>query len=70
MEDSLTLEEMFLLYRASNDAFNMHAKAYAASMGADVDWGEDWYEPKPPQDKTLQGTEIAYLPIGLGYEAS
>lgn len=62
---------MFLLYRASNDAFAMNAKAYAASMGADVDWDEDWYDPKGTKDtNTLRGNEIPYLPIGLGYEAA
>jgi hypothetical protein len=62
---------MFLLYRASNDAFNMNAKAYAASMGADVDWDEDWYEPdNRSRNNTLHSSEIPYLPIGLGYEAS
>jgi hypothetical protein len=71
LEDSLTLEEMFLLYRASNNDFNMNAKAYAAAAGADVDWDEDWYEQSARSDSnTLRGSELPYLPIGLGYEAS
>jgi hypothetical protein len=62
---------MFLLYRASNDAFNMNAKAYAASMGAEVDWDEDWYDPSYKNySNTLNSSEIPYLPIGLGYESS
>lgn len=48
----------------------MTVKSQAAAMGAEVDWDEDWYDPKPPIDNTLQGTEIKYLPIGLGYESS
>ena len=46
----------------------MTLKSQAAAMGGEVDWDDDWYEPKPPEDKTLRGNEIAYLPIGLGYE--
>lgn len=48
----------------------MQVKAYAAGMGADIDWDEDWFEQADPIDTTLRGNEIAYLPIGLGYESS
>ena len=59
---------MFLLYRASTHHFHMSMKSQAAAMGAEVDWDDDWYEPKKPEDNTLRGSEIPYLPIGLGYE--
>lgn len=61
---------MFLLYRAAEHNFSMNVKAYAASMGAEVDWSEDWYEPSEYKDSnTIRGSEVAYLPIGLGYES-
>lgn len=70
LEESLTLEEMFLLYNASKNEFSMNLKAQAMAAGADVDWDDDWYDPAPPVKPTpLSGGDVKFLPIGLGYEA-
>ena len=70
IEESLTLDELFLLYRAANFAFAMQVKAQAAGMGADVDWDEDWYDPVEKKPDVLEGGDLRFMPIGLGYEAS
>jgi len=64
------MEELFLLYNASKHQFTMTLKAQAAAMGADIDWDEDWYDPEPPKKpEAIGGSEVKFLPIGLGYEA-
>jgi len=69
LEESLTLHEMFTLYRAATNDFNMNVKALAATQGADVDWEEDWYDPEPPKPpEVLEGGDLRFMPIGLGYE--
>jgi len=69
LEESLTLHEMFTLYRAATNDFNMNVKALAATQGADVDWEEDWYDPEPPKPpEVLEGGDLRFIPIGLGYE--
>ena len=71
MEDSLTLDELFILYRAANNDFTMSMKASAAAQGADIDWDYDWYDPEPPSPpEVLQGDDLRFMPIGLGYEGS
>jgi hypothetical protein len=67
LEDNLTLDEMFLLYRACNNETSMHMKIMAASQGADVDFDDDWYDPEPVS--AVDASSIASIPIGLGYEA-
>ena len=70
LEDSLTLEEMFLLYNASKHQFSMTLKSQAAAWGAEIDWDEDWYDPAPPpKPVSLSGGDVKFLPIGLGYES-
>jgi len=70
MEESLTIDELFILYRASNAAFGMDMKAMAAAQGAEVDWEDDWYNPEPPKPpEVLEGSDLRFVPIGLGYEA-
>ena len=69
LEESLTLEEMFTLYNASKHQFSMTLKSQAAAMGAEVDWDDDWYDPAPPvKPLPLSGSDVRFLPIGLGYE--
>lgn len=69
LEECLTLEEMFLLYNASKHQFTMSLKAQAAAAGAEVDWDEDWYDPEPPRKpQALAGSDMKFLPIGLGFE--
>lgn len=69
MEESLTIDELFILYRASNAAFGMEMKATAAAQGAEVDWEDDWYDPEPPKaPEVLEGGDLRFMPIGLGYE--
>lgn len=70
IEDSLTIDELFLLYRAANADFSMNLKAMAASQGADVDWEDDWYSRDPNQQpEVLEANDMRFMPIGLGYEA-
>ena len=52
LEDSLTLNELFLLYRACSNEISTSMKIAAAAQGADVDFDEDWYDPAPPVKKT------------------
>lgn len=68
LENSITLDELFLLYRACGNETNLQMKMMAASQGADVDFDEDWYDPTPIQP--VGASEIAQIPIGLGYEAN
>jgi hypothetical protein len=69
LEECLTLEEMFTLYRASKNEFSMMMKSHAMAAGAEVDWDEDWYDPpEPPKKQALHGSDIKFLPIGLGFE--
>lgn len=42
-------------------------KIMAASQGADVDFDDDWYDPTPI--RAVSGSQLASIPIGLGYEA-
>lgn len=64
----LTLEEMFLLYRASSNEVAMDMKIAAASQGADVDLNEDWYDPEP--EVAANASEIRSLPFGIGYSVA
>lgn len=58
------------MYRAANDHFTMNLKSQAASMGAEIDWDDDWYDPAPPKEIPILGaSDLRFLPIGLGYEA-
>lgn len=66
IEDSLTMEELFLLYRACANETSTDMKIAAASQGADVDFSEDWYDPEPIQ--AAQASEILSMPFGLGYQ--
>lgn len=71
IENSLTIDELFLLYRAANADFGMHVKALASVQGADVDWEEDWYDPIPPKPpEMIEKEDMRFIPIGLGYESS
>jgi hypothetical protein len=71
IEESLTIDELFMLYRAANADFSMNLKAMAASQGADVDWGDDWYDPEPPKPpEILEQQDMRFMPIGLGYESA
>ena len=69
LEESLTLDEMFLLYRAANNIFVMNMKAQAAAAGGEVDWDDDdWYDPAPPKPAiVLEQQDLRFLPIGLGF---
>ena len=66
LENNLTLDEMFLLYRACNNEVNMSMKLMAASQGADVDFSDDWYDPAPPE--VLNASSLRGIPIGLMIE--
>jgi len=70
LEESLTLDELFLLYRAANNDVSMQLKVAAAAQGAEVDWDDDWYDPEPPKPpEVLEGGDLRFIPIGLGYES-
>ncbi len=47
LESQLTLNELFLLYRACANETSLSMKIAAASQGADVDFEDDWYDPAP-----------------------
>ena len=51
LESQLTLNELFLLYRACANETSMNMKIAAAAQGADVDFDDDWYDPAPVQPK-------------------
>ena len=68
IESILTLEELFLLYRASVNEVATNMKIAAAAQGADVDMNEDWYEPEP--EEAASAGEIQSLPFGLGYSVA
>lgn len=69
MENSLTLEELFLLYRANNNEFSKDVKVAAMAAGADIDFDDDWYDPEPPKPKeAIDGGVVRFLPIGIGYD--
>lgn len=62
----MTLNELFLLYRACNNETSMQMKIAAASQGADVDFDDDWYDPEPP--RAAQAHDILDMKFGMGYE--
>lgn len=68
MEESLNLQELFLLYGAYNNEFTKQVKVSAFSAGAEVDFFDDWYDPIPEERITLDADNIKYMPISLGYE--
>ena len=69
LEESLNLEELFLLYRACSNEFSKQVKVSAIAFGGDVDFDDDWYDPEPPKKpEAIQGNDLRFLPIGLGYE--
>lgn len=68
LESLLTLEEMFLLYRASTNEVALAMKISAAAQGADVDLDEDWYSPEP--EEAMGAYEIRSMPFGLGYSVA
>jgi hypothetical protein len=67
LEANLTLEELFLLYRASMAEVSTDLKIAAAAQGADVDFEEDWYEPEEKTQPVIQPHDLVSMPIGLGY---
>lgn len=66
LEEHLTLDEMFLLYRACMNENSNQMKMLAAAQGADVDFNDDWYDPEPPE--VVDAYNINAIPFGLGYE--
>lgn len=68
MESCLTLNELFLIYRAAVNETNTSMKIAAAAQGSDVDFDEDWYSPVPK--RIVQGLDIMQMGIGIGYEKS
>lgn len=68
IEDSLVLEELFLLYRACSNDLSTSIKIAAAAQGASVDFNEDWYDPEPIE--AAGSYEIRSMPFGLGYEVA
>lgn len=66
LESCLTLNELFLLYRAAVNETSIAMKIAAAAQGADVDFDEDWYDPAPK--RIVQGHDIMQMGFGLGYE--
>lgn len=71
LEENLTLEELFLLYRASSNEYTKQIKVAAMAAGAeDIDFDEDWFDPEPPKPpEVIDSSNIMFIPIGLGYEA-
>jgi glucose-6-phosphate isomerase len=67
LENNLTLNELFLLYRAAQNIVSVEMKIAAAAQGADVNFEEDWYD--PPPKRAIQPLDIAQMGIGLGYES-
>lgn len=67
LEENLTLDEMFLIYRAGANEVNTQMKIAAATQGAEVNFDDDWYEPEEPD--FVGSHNISNIPIGLGYEA-
>jgi hypothetical protein len=66
LETHLTLNELFLLYRACMNETNTAMKIAAAAQGAEVDFEEDWYDPEPP--RIAQAHDILDMKFGMGYE--
>ena len=66
LETHLTLNELFLLYRACMNETNTAMKIAAAAQGAEVDFEEDWYDPEPP--RVAQAHDILDMKFGMGYE--
>ena len=69
LEEHLTLEELFLLSRASSNEFVKQIKISAMSAGGEVDFDEDWYDPEPPEPAPpIELVNEYNMPFGLGYE--
>ncbi len=75
LEESLILQELFLLYRACANEFSKNLKAMAIVQGAEgVDLDEDWYDPQAITQKT-KSIEMYDMPgmassgLSLGYES-
>ena len=66
LESYLTLNELFLLYRACMNETGTAMKIAAAAQGADVDFEEDWYDPEPPRQAQVH--DILQMKFGMGYE--
>lgn len=70
LEDSLLLHELFLLYRALGNEYSKTIKASAVAFGGEVDFDDDWYDPlPPPEPEVIDGSNVKFLPIGIGYGA-
>lgn len=70
LESSVTLEELFLLYRACMAQVTTDIKVAAAAQGADVDFDDDWYEPQEKVQPVIQPYDLVSMPIGLGYSVA
>ena len=70
MEENLTLEELFTLYKASINEVQMDMKIAAAVQGADVDFDDDWYESQTQSVNKDISETITSLPFGLSYESA
>ncbi len=69
LEESITLEELFVLYRACSNEFTKQIKISSMAWGGEVDFDDDWYDPAPIEPpRTLESSDFRFLPIGLGYE--
>jgi hypothetical protein len=66
LEEKLTLNELFLLYRACNNDTSVQMRIAAAAQGAEVDFNEDWYDPAPLAPTPVH--EIQKMSFGMGYE--
>lgn len=58
-----------MLYRACGNEYTKTIKASAVAFGGEVDFDDDWYDPAPdPEPDVIDGSNVKYLPIGIGYE--
>lgn len=57
-----------MLYRACGNEYNKTIKASAVAFGGEISFDDDWYDPAPPPEPDiLDGSNIRFLPIGIGY---
>ena len=66
LEESITLEELFVLYRACSNEFTKQIKISSMAWGGEVDFDDDWYDPEPP--RAAQVHDILDMKFGMGYE--
>jgi hypothetical protein len=67
MEDSLSLDELLLLFDVTSERFKRNAEIMIGAMGGSIGGGEDERSVSQGGNNLIDSNDTSQLPIGLGH---